>query len=169
MKKIKAFLIATCVSVALATGISSCNTDKCKDVVCQNSGDCLEGVCSCASGYYGDFCATSLAGNYSASEDGTSSTPATFVTGITFTGNTASISNFYGVFVNKVTATINGNTITIASQEPDNDDFFVSGSGTVTTNTAGKVVISFTYTVIEKDGTGATINTDTVTSTYTQL
>ena len=169
MKKIKSLLIAACVTVALATGISSCNTDKCKDVVCQNDGTCVEGTCDCAPGYFGNFCASSMAGSYSAAENGSSSGAATFVAGVTFTGSTASFSNFYGVFVNKVNATIDGTTITIASQEPDADKFFVSGSGTITTNAAGKVIISITYTVIQKDGSGATIATDNVTSTYTQI
>jgi hypothetical protein len=48
-------------SIMIAAGLSflaACNTDKCKDVVCQNSGTCLEGVCNCPSGVHGKFCDT---------------------------------------------------------------------------------------------------------------
>lgn len=58
MKKLKSIVLATGVSIVLAMGIASCNTDKCKDVVCQNSGVCLEGTCDCPTGYEGEFCET---------------------------------------------------------------------------------------------------------------
>lgn len=47
-------------------------------------------------------------------------------------------------FVNSVKATVDGTTITIARQEPDNDDYFVEGTGTIN----GKV-ISWNYKLID--------------------
>jgi hypothetical protein len=40
---------------ALTFGLTSC-TDECADVVCDNSGVCVEGVCDCPENYYGDNC-----------------------------------------------------------------------------------------------------------------
>jgi hypothetical protein len=66
------------------------------------------------------------------------------------------IANFSNdFFINDVTATVQGNTITIASQEPDNDDYRVTGTGTY--NTVDKK-ITWTYTLT---------NPSNVTKSYT--
>jgi hypothetical protein len=65
MKKFKSIVLATGVSFALAIGIASCNADKCKDVVCQNAGLCIEGTCDCPTGYEGDFCETKANAKFS--------------------------------------------------------------------------------------------------------
>lgn len=39
--------------------IPSCK-DECKDVTCLNGGTCEEGICTCATGYEGEFCATEM-------------------------------------------------------------------------------------------------------------
>jgi len=46
------------VIAALAFAVTACNTDPCKDTVCNNGGTCLEGNCTCPSGYEGDSCQT---------------------------------------------------------------------------------------------------------------
>lgn len=35
---------------------SSCQKDRCKNLVCQHGGSCVNGFCACATGYTGDFC-----------------------------------------------------------------------------------------------------------------
>jgi uncharacterized protein YmfQ (DUF2313 family) len=45
-------------------------------------------------------------------------------------------------FTNAVKATVSGNTITIASQQPDNDQYYVEGTGTYNTATSK---ITWTY------------------------
>jgi len=46
--------------LAFATFVfyQSCTKDPCKDVVCQHSGTCASGTCSCPVGYEGKFCDT---------------------------------------------------------------------------------------------------------------
>src|ERR1700733_4558571 len=41
---------------------SSCTKapDTCKGVICQNSGACINGTCSCPTGYTGQFCEQSI-------------------------------------------------------------------------------------------------------------
>jgi hypothetical protein len=37
---------------------SSCTKDACKDITCQHGGSCVNGFCSCPSGYTGTYCET---------------------------------------------------------------------------------------------------------------
>lgn len=67
---------------------------------------------------------------------------------------TLNIGNFWNAFTNTVTATVSGTNLTIANQDPDNDGYTVSGSGTVSGNT---MTLSFTIS----DGT----DTNTCTAT----
>lgn len=57
------------------------------------------------------------------------------------------ISNFAGVFTNNVIGGISQNSLTIASQEPDNDDFLVEASGTLNSNT-----LNYSYKVTNNLG-----------------
>lgn len=52
MKKINLLFIA--LVGALTLSLTSC--DECKDVVCENGGLCVAGVCDCPEDYYGDAC-----------------------------------------------------------------------------------------------------------------
>jgi hypothetical protein len=52
-------VIATAIITLLTFGAiiySSCTKDRCKNVACQNGGTCVNGYCSCPSGYEGDHC-----------------------------------------------------------------------------------------------------------------
>ena len=40
----------------MAVGYVSCIKDNCTTIVCQNDGLCVEGVCTCAPGYFGVSC-----------------------------------------------------------------------------------------------------------------
>lgn len=53
MKNLKLFAVA--LLGAMTFGVTSC-TDECKDVVCENNGTCVEGVCDCPEGFSGTTC-----------------------------------------------------------------------------------------------------------------
>ncbi len=62
MKRTKT-VIATAIITLLTFGAiiySSCTKDRCKNVACQNGGTCVNGYCSCPSGYEGDHCETGV-------------------------------------------------------------------------------------------------------------
>ncbi len=153
------------------------DSDPCKDVECGANGACFEGTCICDEGYEQDangqctvLTADKFIGQYSVEEDCSASASSSYTTTITAgTGlNGVNITNFWGLFQNSVKATIDGNTITIARQEPDNDDYFVQGSGTVVVGANGKSTITFTYTV--SDESVSPIANDVCTNTiYTEI
>jgi hypothetical protein len=170
MKKIKAFLIATGVSVALATGISSCVTDKCKDVVCQNDGICIEGTCDCPTGYEGTFCDTKanakFVGTWSTNETcgGSTGTPYSVtiaastdptIISMENLGNYSCTSGSYSV-----PGTISGSTITVNSTVTACSTLF---TGTGTLNAAGNS-IALTYAATY----GSPSTTDNCSATLTK-
>ncbi len=152
MKSIfKAFF--TVAVLAAVTTISSCVKDECADVVCQNGGTCVSGNCDCTAGYEGTLCETQerakFIGTYTATDNPGSLVYSVSIgngTNITAVVISSDFSDDY--FVNSINATVSGKTITIARQEPDNDDYFVEGTGTFNTSTN---TITWTYKII--DGT----------------
>ncbi len=112
--------------------------DPCKNVVCLNGGTCSGGTCSCPDGYEGTTCEVLSNGKFikTWTAADTSAPPSSFTAAYTvaITAGTAVtqvvITNFSdGFFSHQVNAVISGNAITIPLQEPDNDDYFVQGSG----------------------------------------
>lgn len=160
MKKINLYLASV---VAAATfSLTSC-VDPCKDVVCENGGTCIEGTCDCATGYEGDNCADEMrakfVGSYSVADNCSATGTASYTVNVSNSStdvSTVLISNFWGLFTNNVTATVDGTNITIANQEPDGDGFTVSGTGTYA---AG--VMNLSYTV--SDGTNSDVCQSTMT------
>lgn len=152
-------------SLAIVTFYTSC-TDPCKDVKCLNAGTCVDGTCNCASGYEGDDCGTEIRakfkGPWTAADGCSLSGSASY--GVSVSSGTGifdvKITNVWNSFVNSVNATVSGTTITILTQEPDNDGFTVSGTGTI--NAAGNS-ITWSYTVTDS-GSGLS---DVCTSTWT--
>ena len=140
--------------------------DDCRDVTCENGGTCDEGDCTCTTGYIGDNCETEdrakYIGSWSGADGCSVSGAANFTATISASSasvTTVLISGFWGAgFNNPITATINGNNITIAEQDPDSDGFTVTGTGTLSGNT-----ITWNFTVTDTDN-GVT---DVCTSTYT--
>jgi hypothetical protein len=158
MKKIKSILVATMLTVGAFTAtLTSCDSDACKDVVCQNGGNCTDGTCACPAGYEGTLCATLSREKFL---NGTST--ATWLTGVsadgcyapgyTMTVESSSLStqiiikNFAGYGgTSNITCTVNKNTFT-----------------QVGTTTAGAVTISNVSGTINTD-----LNPDKIAFTYT--
>jgi hypothetical protein len=160
MKKIKNFAGMMAIVFGVFT-MNACNP--CRNVDCGTNGECDEGVCICDAGYEGDACATEtrtkFLGTYSVSETcgGATDTYSSNITTSTTSVTAVRISNFWGAFANLVNATVEGNALTIPSQQPDNDGFSVSGTGTISGNT-----LTITYTVAGGGGT------QSCTATYTK-
>lgn len=167
MKRLRSLTLALSVAIGSAAILQSCTQDPCKDVVCQNGGTCVTGVCNCLNGYEGDSCQTEsrakFIGTWAVQDDGTASGTANY--NITVTSGAAvtavNIDGLWQLFVNSITANVNGNTITIPLQEPDNDDYTIEGTGTITAGTPSTVAM--TYTVTDPIGLQ-----DVVTSAWTK-
>lgn len=165
MKKLQVLAKSTFTVLALGTALmfSSCK-DECKDVVCQNGGTCTEGICDCPSGYEGTLCETEIRAKFkgtwtvldNCSQSGTSGYSVSVVNGTAL--NEVNITNFWGAFTAPVKATVTGNTISVASQQPDNDGWFVSGQGSVSGNT-----MTWNYTITSPAG-----QSDVCTATWTK-
>ncbi|MDO8367961.1 MAG: PKD domain-containing protein [Saprospiraceae bacterium] len=137
---------------------SSSTTDRI--IICGINSNIVNDSCVCDPGYEGDaagFCTVEtrakFLGNYSVTEDCSLSSPSTYTISVTAgaTINEVKINNFWDVFINSVKATIAGSTITIASQEPDQDDFVVEGSGSIDISQTPNVM-TITYTVTDTNG-----------------
>lgn len=156
MKKMKIFSLSALSALALSTMLffSSCTPDPCKDVTCLNNGTCNDGNCECVTGYEGTDCGTEVRakflGPYSVTDGCSASGAATYSININKSNteiNVVLISNFWNLFANNVKATVNGTNLTIATQEPDNDGYKVTGNGTINGNT-----LTINYTVIAPGG-----------------
>jgi hypothetical protein len=159
MNQFKKVLLSAFATLAIfGTTLVSCTSDPCdpKTIVCLNGGACTDGKCGCVGGFEGTTCQTKtnekFVALYSASDvrtAPTAGTPFPYAPQI-FAGNTNTtllIDKFYdGFFNNKINATANASTITIASQDPDVSGFSVAGSGTLVSNT-----LTWNYTITRTD------------------
>jgi len=119
---------------------------------------------TCDAGYEGTDCKTESRAKFYkswlATETKTgSSTPSTFSvtigSGSTTDVTKISIGNFSDVFVNDVTATVDGDKFTIPSQNPDADRYtIVSGTGTYNKSTK-QIAIDYS---VKNDTTNATFS-----------
>lgn len=130
-------------ALSTLTNISSCTTDKCSTVTCQNNGTCEDGNCKCASGYEGSECETKanakFVGAYSGSDD------CYEVAGV---GIEALMAGAAGIRITyefdnldensiEVEGKVDGNNITISSQSVtiNGVDETYSATGTISGNT----------------------------------
>lgn len=154
-----------------AATFTSCEQDPCKDVVCGDQGQCVEGTCVCNAGYEKgattNLCDTEqrakFLGTFAVSDVCSNSGNSDY--NVTISAGTAGITevrvtNFYGLFTSAVVATVDGNTITIARQQPDNDNIFVEGTGTISGTT-----ITFSYAISDETDS-ANIVTDSCTASW---
>lgn len=160
MKTLRLFSLALSF-VALA--LTGCK-DECKDVVCQNGGTCEEGICLCATGYEGTNCETEIRakflGSYTVSE---SCQSGNYSFSLSITSSSAGVSNiiinnFYDIGIN-VSATINGNSVTIPNQTINDGGvaLTISGSGQLSGN-----ILTLTYNI------SAGTESDSCTATCTK-
>ncbi len=165
----KSFALAMLASATF----SSCEQDPCKDVVCGDQGQCVEGTCVCNAGYEQDaagLCNTEQRAKFFSSYAGSDMfngntytyTPSIATSSVSITN--VLVSNFRPDFFNNsvLTATVSGSTITVAAQEPDGDGYSIEGSGTLSGNT-----ITWDYSITGADNTG-TVVTNVHTGTWTK-
>ncbi len=168
----KLFILPALILGAMVIFAPACG-DKCEKKDC-GFGICEEtdGSCNCDPGYEYDAdgsckveSRTKFIGNWTVNETcSNSGAAAPYPVGISGGSDISGISmlGFYGPtaaggFVAAVKATVEGNTVTIARQQPDNDKIYVEGSGTIDVSTTpNKITMSYKVT----DETGATIVTN---------
>jgi hypothetical protein len=152
----------------VSDGMGGCEEDPCFEVDCGDNATCVDGNCVCDDGYEqnnaGD-CVLERAkfvGSYQVMDNCSVSGTATYT--VTAAGggsdDMVQISNFWNLFANAVDATISGDTISIALQDPDSDGFTVEGMGVYTDG-----VIDMDYTIIDTSNG----DTDNCASTWTKL
>lgn len=132
-----------------ATGFSGANCDECATGFTGTNCD------ECAAGYEGADCDMLTSSRYIGTYDvvetcnvnGVDQT-VDYVSVIAASSTNAdeiAISNFWGLFVNPVVASVSGDVLTIANQDPDADGFTVSGTGTLD-QTDGRITINYVVT-----------------------
>lgn len=129
-------------------------------VICGPNSNLVNDSCVCDLGYEVDLAGlctvetrTKFLGNYTITEQCAlsqlSSYEISIVAGSSL--NEVKINNFWGIFINPVIASITGNNISFAAQEPDQDDFVVEGSGSIDTSQTPNVM-TITYTITNLNG-----------------
>ncbi len=161
MKKVSIFgmSILTVIAVATVMFINACTSDPCKDVVCNNGGNCVSGTCVCATGYEGTDCSVKSADRYVGSWNGTD--VCTMNYGYTATIAESSteadkilITNFGGFGSSVVVAaTVSGTAFSIASQTFGT--VTIAGSGTISSD---GLTISVMYTANDTSGGNTSCN-----------
>jgi len=173
MKKLSVKFIGMMMLVSLPMFMmQSCSEDPCEGETCSNQGTPTEDgdncTCVCDSGYEGIACADEVRdkfeGNYTWTDACSPGVSYTSTIGESATDVLkVTISNILGTLEGTAIATVDGNTITIASQsvtDKDGDAWTVQsvGSGTIASG-------AFTLTVQATFGT----NTVTCVYSYTQI
>ena len=118
-----------------------------------------------------DILQSDFVGQYSVDEDCSTSAPAAYNVTITAGTSTSEVrlANVWDSFGAAVVATIDCESITIARQEPDGDDYFIEGNGTLEKRDNDVIVITISYSVTDETDP-ANILTDVCTQTiYTKL
>lgn len=117
---------------------SSCNRDKCKTIVCANSGVCNNGSCTCPAGYEGTNCEKAsrdkFIGNWTVFEKGSITLAAQYPVSVKPAENITDvvIYNFYNYFKTPINATVSGDRIYIHNQQYEGKVVF--GEGQIMSN-----------------------------------
>jgi hypothetical protein len=161
MKNFKFLTFAFFALMSLSTVVymNSCKTDPCKDVVCQNGGTCVDGTCSCLTGYEGTNCETELRSKFLVAGASFTETGTTYSS---FTSATTNGTNTYNMTISK------GATVDVIMIE--NVGNYSCSSGTY--SVAAKMNSSTTFTIAQTTVCGTTftgsgsINNGKVTVNY---
>lgn len=130
------FAIAAFVSVTY----SSCNSDKCKAIVCAYGGVCKDGACICAAGYEGTQCEIvsrdKYKGVWNVFEKGTYTTTTQYQVSVENGADMTRmvIYGFYNNINNGVNIRINGDEVTIPIQVVEGNGgvkYEIQGTGTL--------------------------------------
>ena len=142
--------------------LGSCNNEPCDDILCQNDGICIDGLCDCPLGFEGEFCEEfsreKILGDFDVSSDCMGDTTVTETWGIAASSsafNEILISNFHKPALNIWASITDPNTIEIEGQIVGGS--IISGSGTI----EGEGQVSIQYTVIRVnpvDTTNCSVN-----------
>jgi hypothetical protein len=156
----------TVLSVASVTYFNSCKKDPCKDVVCNNGGTCVDGTCSCTTGYEGTNCETAWNTKFVASYSGTDvCTSGTYTWNGSITKSSTSGSIFYitnmGGFGSSAqfSCTLTNSTTFTIDAQVQNGYTILSGGGSISSDGAK---ITSNYIVKDAAGTKDTCTTSTI-------
>ncbi len=128
-------------------------------------------ITSCDEDATCDITQSDFTGQYSVSEDCSSSAPAAYTVTISAgsTDTEVLMANVWDSYAAAVKATIDCETLTIERQDPDGDKYFIEGNGILEKRDNDVIVITISYTV-KNENDPANIETDACSQTiYTKL
>ena len=150
-------LLLAVVTAFTVLGVS-CNTDKCKTLICSNGAYCNMGNCICTAGYEGVSCSVpsrdKFVGDWMVFEKGSATFGAQYPISIVADSNIITsvwIYNFNDYFKKPILGTVSGFTLTIPNQQLEGKTIF--GKGTISAVEGVTYVqygaISMSYEVID--------------------
>ena len=142
--------------------LGSCKDEPCDNILCQNDGICIDGLCDCPSGFEGEFCEEfsrqKILGDFDVTSNCMGDTSVTETWGIAASSaafNEVLIGNFHKPALYVVATITDPNIIEIEEQLLNGSE--ISGSGTI----EGEGQLSIQYTVIRVnpvDTTNCSVN-----------
>lgn len=163
MMHLKKVLLLMILSIIL---ISSCKDEPCDEIICQNDGICMDGLCDCPVGYEGEFCEEfsrqKVLGNFDILSNCVGDSAETNNWGIAASAaavNEVLINNFHKPALNVIATITESNIIEIKEQFIGGGvtSYTISGSGTI----EDEDKLSLQYTVIRdvpSDTTTCSVN-----------
>ena len=145
--------------------LGSCKDEPCDNIICQNDGICMDGLCDCPSGFEGEFCEEfsrqKILGNFDVSSNCVGDTSVTDIWAIgasTSAVNEVLIGNFHKPALNVIATITEPNVIEIEKQFfGGSTSYTIYGSGTI--EAVGQ--LSIQYTVVRdvpSDTTNCSVN-----------
>lgn len=169
MQKFKHIVLPALLTIIVFSSVlyTSCK-DKCGSTTCQNGGTCVNNLCQCPTGYYGNSCQSAYSspfiGTFNCSKSCTPvvSGPATWLSSITVDptsgGYTVDISDFGGATTITIVATVDSTTAdsTAAIHIAPTATSSISGTGSLRIF-PDSTIVTLTYTTSGAGGTTCTM------------